>query len=462
MARLLIDSPPEDMLKAGDKKLIPIFQHAAGNVPFYRKLLKNQGIDFHAIDSVDKFKAMVPILVKEMMFPENRISELCVGGSMDDVCLVYSSSGSSKVFSFGVETWNNREASALGLEFLLNNAFQIFENKTFLINCLPMGVKVFTRTLPVAETSVRDDVVLGLIMKLKEEYDQFILVGESPFLKKVVEEGVKSGVPWKDIQVNCITGGEYIPETYRKYMEGLLGIDPDDPETGQFAVNMGLSELSLSIFCENYDTVKIRRTAAKDEKFRSKLTGDDLKYPPLIMQYFPQQTWLETIPDDKGRLELVVTLLNDKLKIPMIRYNTCDRVELMSYRDMEKILKESGNAHLLPRYKLPFGIIYGKKLSVIDGEGKEITVNEVKEALYDDFETAGMLTGNFKLLSGDNHAVKLLVQLNPEAQDDGVLKKSLTRALKKYSQAKVGIEMVQYGRFPYGMEHNFEKKNQYV
>ncbi|WP_157238041.1 hypothetical protein [Desulfobacter curvatus] len=452
---------PEKIIADCEKKILKAFYRAAKNVPFYKKLLDEKKIRPETIKSLNQFTQHVPMIDKETVFPGNSLVDICYGGELDDVCLIYSSSGSSKVFSFGVETWKNRGNIAVGLEFLLDNVFRIFDRKTFLINCLPMGVKVFTRTIPVAETSVREDVIIALILKLKDEFDQFILVGESPFLKKVVEEGIKAGVPWKGLCVNCITGGEYIPETYRTYMSTLLGIEKGKPESGIFIVNMGLSELSLSIFSENVETINIRHAAIRNDQLRCRLAGKESRVVPLIMQYFPQQTWLETLPDENGNPELIVSMLHPESKIPLIRYNTGDQVKLMSYSEMERILNEYGVGKLMPTFKLPFGIILGKKLSVIDEQSKEVSVTEIKEALYDKIDVAGKITGNFRLLT-DNGKALLWVQLKSEVGNCNGLKEHIIDSISKYTSCLVAVELYPYDRFPYGLEHNFERKNPYI
>ncbi|MBW2661537.1 MAG: hypothetical protein JRD93_06025 [Deltaproteobacteria bacterium] len=461
MAHSFSTMDPEKIIAIGKRNLLRTFYRAAEKVPGYRKLLSERGVDPRGITTMDEFKDNVPFIDKETVFPANKLRDICVGGNLDGICSFYSSSGHSGVFSFGVETWDNTSSSALGLEFLLDNHFHIFRRKTLLINCLPMGVKVYTRMLPVADTSVRADVIHALIKKLSADFDQFILVGESPFLKKVIEEGAENGISWHDIIVNVITGGEFIAENFRTYLAHLLGIDFEDPESGMIAVNMGMSELSLSIFSENFQTIQLRRMAHKNHKFRQALFGDAAKLCPLIMQYFPQQTYIETIPDQKGSPELVVSTIGKNLKIPLIRYKTCDMVRTLSYTEMKNILKDLGYESLLPEFHLPFGIIWGKKLSVDLGNRERISPNEVKEALYQDFDIAGRITGNFRL-SKDNGSATVLVQLRNGFEILPDMAETLSDYLKNYIKAEIQITFLPYNQFPYGMEHNYEKKNQYI
>ncbi|MEA3457440.1 MAG: hypothetical protein U9R21_02035 [Candidatus Thermoplasmatota archaeon] len=461
MAHSLSTIDPEKIIAIGESGLLRAFYRAAEKVPAYRKLLSEKGVNPKKITIIEEFKDRVPFIDKETVFPANELRDICVGGNLDGICSFYSSSGHSGVFSFGAETWDNASSSALGLEFLLDNHFHIFRRKTLLINCLPMGVKIYTSTLPVADTSVRADVVHALIKKLVSEFDQFILVGESPFLKKVIEEGAEKGILWRDIIVNVITGGEFIAENFRSYLAHLLGIDFEDPESGIIAVNMGLSELSLSIFSENFQTIQLRRMAHKDRELRHALFGEGTKVCPLVMQYFPQQTYLETVPDQKGSLELVVSTIGENLKIPLIRYKTGDMVRTLSYTEMKNILKDIGHESLLPEFQLPFGIIWGKKLWVDLENGERISPNEVKEALYQNFNIAGRVTGNFRLSKNNGYAT-VLVQLRNGFEALPDMAETLSDYLKNYVKAKIEINILPYNRFPHGMGHDYERKNQYI
>ena len=459
MAHSLSTMDPEKIIAIGERNLLRAFHRAAEKVPAYRRFLSEKGVNPEKITTIEEFKDRIPFIDKETVFPANEFRDICVGGNLDDICSFYSSSGHSGVFSFGAETWDNTSSSAIGLEFLLDNHFHIFRRKTLVINCLPMGVKICTRTLPVADTSVRADVVHALIKKLASEFDQFILVGESPFLKKVIEEGAENGIPWHDIIVNVITGGEFIAENFRSYLGHLLGIDFEDPESGMIAVNMGMSELSLSIFSENFQTIQLRRIAHKNRELRHALFGEGTEVCPLVMQYFPQQTYIETVPDQKSSPELVVSTIGKDLKIPLIRYNTGDTVRTLSYTEMKNILKNLGQESLLPEFHLPFGIIIGKKISIDLESGERISPNEVKEALYQNFDIARRITGNFRL-SRDNGSATVLVQLRNGFEILPDMATTLSQYLKDYIKTEIQITFLPYNRFPYGID--YEKKNQYI
>ncbi len=461
IARYLSTASPEQLASAGQRKALKAFHRAAQRVPAYREILRRHGVDPKDITTIEQFRKKVPIVDKETIFAANELRDLCPSGNLDDISLFYSSSGHSGVFSFGVETRADAKKAALALEFALQNNFGVLDRKTLLVNCLPMGIKIQTRTLPLAETSLRADVIQALVRKLKDDFDQFLLIGEHAFLKKVIEEGAEQDVPWKDLVVHVITGAEYIAENFRSYLGSLLGIDFDSPQKGMIGVNFGLSELAVSIFSENNHTIRIRRQAHADLDFRKALYGRETPICPNIMQYHPHQTFIETVPGPDGRNELVVTMLDPAFKIPMIRYNTKDIVQIMPYADLAEILKDFGHESLLPPFRLPVGIIWGKMKPLITKGGQKIYPEYVKEALYSDFSIANTITGNFRLTE-ETDGPALLLQLRRGRQCRKSLADEIGKHLKNFIEQDIPIRILPFEQFPYGLEHDFERKNRYV
>lgn len=461
IARYLASAGPDEIMAAGEKGLLKAFAHAAQTVPAYKNLLAERGVDAGAVKTISQFKRDVPIVDKDLVFAANALRDCCTGGRLDDVPLFYTSSGHSGVFSFGAESPGGAETAAMGLEFVLDRAFGILDRRTLYINCNGMGVRVPTRTLALAETSVRADSVLALVEKLAADFDQIIINGESPFLKKVIEEGVEGGIAWRDLTVHLVTGGEFIAENFRSYIGHLLGLDFEDPTTGAFGISMGLSELSVSIFSESFETILIRRAAQNDRQLRYALFGEGTEVCPELMQYYPQQTHIETVPDESGAEQLVVSMLDLTRKIPLIRYNTHDTVRLMGYGELVGILEAHGCESLRPEFHLPVVTIEGRTRSAAERDGLSVTPAEVKEALYADFDLAGQVTGNFTITSEDGQTA-VLVQMKPtcEAADEAAMR--LGQSLKAYTSASPTIRALPYRDFPHGIEHNYERKNRYV
>lgn len=346
------------------------------------------------------------------------------------------------------------------VEFALDMNFDALSKSTLLINSLPMGVKIHLNGVALAETSVREDVIWSLVSKLKGDFDQFILVGEQMFLKKAIEGGAKRGIPWRDLRVHVVTGGEYVAENYRTYLASLLGIDCDDPSTGSILVNFGVSELAISLLTETADTVRIRRLAHRDPSFRERLYGRKTAVCPNLMQYFPSQAFVENKLDGEGRSSLVVTMLDPHRKLPVIRYDTGDLVEIVPYAKVRSALADAGRSDLVPDLPLPFAVATGKCRGPRAANGEMLSEQQVKEALYADLAIARQLTGNFRLTQA-NGQIGLAIQLAPGLLPGALSPSDLGASLRQFGAGNLEPIMLAYEEFPHGLTHDYERKCQY-
>lgn len=459
-AKHLASAPPKRVEEVSEFRAIAAFKRAATGCPGYKRILKERGVVPAKINTIGQFKKYVPILDKETVFSTNAVKDFSLGGSLKHADYFWSSSGQSGSFSFATDTRRNFENAAYGVEFLLSNTFDVLNRRTLLINCTPMGVRIPTRTIAVADTSVRSDVAIALIKKLAREFDQFILVGESLFLKTLLEEGRESGVGWEKLVVHLVAGGEFIPESWRTYAMHILGIENQSVDSGIIAINMGVSELSTVIFTDNLETIHLRQRIQKDETLRRALVGDSRTFSPEILQFFPMNTYIESIGNENGEGEIVVTLLNPSETIPLIRYNTKDLGEIVPYNTLSAILKKVHCEHLLPKFHLPLSIIWGR--NPMDQEGKRISVhpNRVKELLYEDHQTCSQLTGNFRIENFDG-PTKILFQLRPGFTPRQSVANSFGSKIETAFRESPEIALIPYREFPYGVELNYERKMRY-
>jgi len=461
LARSLERADPRSLMAAGERRALRVFHRAARSVPAYRRLLEAKGVDPRSVRTIQDFKARVPIVDKRSLFASNELREMCVGGRLDDFSLIYSSSGHSGTFSFGGETRRQMRAAERRVEFLLEAIFRALSRKTLVINCLSSGVKVPTGRIPRAETSVRSDVVLALVEKLRREFDQFILIGESLFLKEVAEEGVARGIPWHEMTTHVVTGGEFIAENYRSYLAALLGVELDEPESGLILVSMGLSEVATSFLREEPMTALIRRAASLDPALRQELFGTTCGACPCLMAYLPTNVYLETAPGDDGRPRLVVTPLDPLRRIPLVRYDTGDVAELMSYDHAVSVLGRLGYGHLAPRWRLPLAAVWGRAEWVELPDGQKVWPNDIKEALFADPSVARLVTGNFRLEAGDGDG-RVVVQLKRGQDAEGRLAARLGALVAKHAGAELEIQLVPWSRTPLFDGMDYERKPRYL
>ena len=206
----------------------------------------------------------------------------------------------------------------------------------------------------------------------------YLITAYPPFLKHVVDEMDKDPEKWAKFHINAFVGGEAMTEGLRTYLERRLG---------RVYSGYGASDLTIGLGGETDLSVCIRRACVDNPEFRSLLLGDDEPRTPMIFQYNPLETYLETTADD----ELVVTLNTTAVMNPKLRYNIGDEARLISFPDMMDLLREHPKvwancrrAFRQQRMKLPFLLLYGRKDSTISYMGANIYPLDVENGLYAD------------------------------------------------------------------------------
>ena len=120
----------------------------------------------------------------------------------------------------------------------------------------------------------------------------------------------------------------------RSYFAGIVGFDFSDPSKGSMLVSMGLSELGLSLFSETPELVSLRRHAQEDARLAEALGGRPGEAFPVLMQYNPLLTYVETVPGEEGRPRLVVSILGGA-EDTVAPHNTRDEGQLLSYVSLQ-------------------------------------------------------------------------------------------------------------------------------
>ena len=451
--RLLTQSEPDAIEAYGRKLILPAFRRAAQQLPAYRKILSEHGLSSDDISTLNDFQKKVPVIVKEDFFPVFKIEDLVVEGKLNSLSNVMVSSGFSHEKSYGIGSFSDRQQSAFTIDTILEYLFQVSRKKTFVLNCLPMGVKI-PSALPMAETSVRSDLALAILQKFRTAFEQFLIVGDPYFLKKLVEDGCASGLDWTGINVSLILGGDWFSDSYRTYMAQLLGIDFNRPDKGYLGANFGITELDLSLGHETIETIRLRQELQKDPAFRNKILGDiGGQACPELLVYYPNRYFLE----NTALHELVFTMLNPAALTPLIRYNTLDTGFLISHNALKKSLTDENRADLLPELKLPLLAMQGRASNHLELEGKSVHPEDIKEGLYSDAEVAGLTTGYFRM-SEQRNIGQIEIQLKKHVPITADLRQKFRKALLKFAGTDLEIVIYPYQDFPYGMELDYEQK----
>jgi phenylacetate-CoA ligase len=412
--------------RANDLALLA-FRNAASRVPAYRTLLQEAGIGLGTIDSFSDFSRL-PLLDKRNTFQRFAVEELCTDGVLGTPATVLTSSGHSGIFAFGITDAESREATVKWVDDSLDLLFAVRSRRSLLINCLPMGVKVPTHACTLAETSVRPDMVVGLVKALGRHYTQLILVGEAAFLKLVLETGQRSGVKWRDHVVHIILGEEPLAENARKYLGSILSHDLHHPDKGIIFSSMGVAELGLNLFFEAppmAPLILLRRLLHEDAWLRNALTTLDLGVRIPLIRY---------APGDCGRFIKIPSGLRSSLAAQGI---TCESLD-----------------------SIPIVAITGRGDFAGASDGA-VFPEAVKEGLYHNASLAERTTANFRLNSAAA-AVRIRIQLSPGVAPTSELTHEFHAAIANYIDAPYSVVCEAYEDFRSGMSLDYERKFPYI
>jgi phenylacetate-CoA ligase len=441
---------------ASDALLLDAFRRAASEVPAYRSLLAESGVNPSEIVDRDTFVDRCPILTKANTFDCFPIDQLCANGAMRDLAGVLTSSGHGGRFSFGLSTRQQEAESAEAIDHALDEAFGVKTRRTLAINCLPMGVTFSSRAMTVATTSVREDMAVALVKTFGSHYDQLLIVSDPLFVRRLLDHARQQGVDWREHRVSVVLGEEIFGEHFRSYVAGQLGLDLDRPDSGDIVSSFGVGELGLHLCYETPATIALRRAAHDRPMLALDLFGE-YGGLPMILTYNPERTLVESVATDHyGFGRLTISMLDTSLPIPLMRYQTGDVVRLMDRARVESILRDHDVTLPGPLPDAMLALRGRDKERLPDGSH----VARYKDALYADPLVADRLTGAFRV-TPTGVGPRVQVQLVRGAQHDSAFERRLQAVLHQVAPG-AGVTVSPYESFPYGMGLDYERKFAYV
>ncbi|WCN79429.1 phenylacetate--CoA ligase family protein [Micromonospora sp. LH3U1] len=203
----------------------------------------------------------------------------------------------------------------------------------------------------------------------------YIVTAYPPFLKHLRDKLDAEDFPWADYRISGLVGGEGMTEALRDYLQERFG---------KVRSGYGASDLTIGIAGESDFSVWVRRRLRTDAALRTALLGADEHRLPMVFQYNPLETYLETTPDH----EVLCTINSTAVLNPRVRYNIGDEGRLISYPDVLAAIADpaaraaAGRAWQIDRMRLPLLFLYGRKDSTISYMGANIYPQDVEYGLY--------------------------------------------------------------------------------
>jgi phenylacetate-CoA ligase len=236
---------------------------------------------------------------------------------------------------------------------------------------------------------------------------------------------------------------------------GRVGLDVDGADAGRIISSFGAGELGLHLCYETRATIALRRAALGCPTLAEELFGE-CGPAPAILAYNTYRTLIEAVDRDRsGYGRLTISMLDDTLPIPLLRYQTGDTIRLLDRARVAAHLHGCGVA--LPA-NLPDALL------VLRGRGKDrlpdgTHVADYKDALYRDRHVADRLTGAFRLTAAAQ-GPRVHVQLVRGAASDTAFEHRLKAALR-IGAGDVDVVVSCYETFPHGMGLDYERKFAY-
>ncbi|MEI2779250.1 MAG: phenylacetate--CoA ligase family protein [Tetrasphaera sp.] len=363
-------------------------QFAYLDVPAYKEHLQQNDFHFAWFDLTS-----YPPTSKDDYVKKYSEEQRCWDGHLDRVgTVVDESSGSSGTpFNWvrGKRELNTIHRNVAGF------TTQVYpRRRLFVINAYSMGAWAtgtntgiaMAKIAMVKNTGPDLEKIVDTITHFGPSYN-YLVTAYPPFLKDLRDKLDSIGFDWDAYRMYGMVGGEGMTEALRDYCEERFR---------RVLSGYGASDLTIGIGGESRLTVWLRDRIVADEEVKAALLGADETRIPMIFQYNPLETYLET--NENG--ELLCTLNSSTVLSPKLRYNIGDEAKLMTFPELAELIATRPDlrtgfveAQSIDRMKLPLLFLYGRADSTVSFMGANIYPQDVEYGLYEGNPRASEIEG---------------------------------------------------------------------
>jgi phenylacetate-CoA ligase len=345
-AQRFLKTPLDQLLQPGEtgdgsQEALTLFRAVARDVPAYRSLLAEQGIDPASVKTAADL-ARLPLLDKKNYTRRFPLDDLVLGGKLTRCDFFAVSSGSTGEPTFWPRAQADEFPVAVRFEQVFHDAFRAHEKRTLAVVCFALGTWVggmFTsacmrhlsaKGYPVvtATPGNKIDEILRVVQRLAPQFEQTVLLGYPPFLKEVVDAGRGQGLDWSPFNVKLVMAGEVFSETWRDLVAERLG--GGDPLRCSASI-YGTADAGV-LGQETPVSIAIRRFLAERPEAAQAMFGDTRL--PTLCQYDPTARYFESIGGS-----LAFSGWNG---VPLVRYHIADRGSVLPYEAMLAKMRDLG------------------------------------------------------------------------------------------------------------------------
>jgi phenylacetate-CoA ligase len=432
----------EVRLQAGADRALRLFRESAENVPAYKDFLKSEGFQPSVVKDIGDIVS-IPLTSKENYLRKYDRKNLCWDGSLAGKSWTISTtSGSTGEPFYFPRTESQDKQYAFSAELYLRAQFRIQERTTLYIVAFPMGAWIgglFTYeaikrvaergySLSIITPGINKTEIIKAVQNLGHDFDQVLIGSYAPFLKDIIDDGIRLGLNWSDYNLGFIFSAEAFGEPFRDYVATKTGLTNIYTDTlnhyGTVDLGTMAHETPLSIL--------IRRIASSRPDLFESIFGQSAKVPTLG-QYVPELFYFEELEGN-----LVCTASSG---LPLIRYDLHDHGGVITLNQMQKIFASHG-LNLLHEAKdvgiedtiwnLPFVYVYERSDLSVSFFAFQVYPETVKKALST-HELSESLTGKFTMAveyDGDGSQQLIVnIELKPETEESDDLHNDVTGAI---------------------------------
>eukprot|EP01103_Thecamoeba_quadrilineata_P005842 TRINITY_DN15593_c0_g1_i1.p1 TRINITY_DN15593_c0_g1~~TRINITY_DN15593_c0_g1_i1.p1 ORF type:complete len:502 (-),score=71.47 TRINITY_DN15593_c0_g1_i1:8-1513(-) len=415
--------PPNLLISDAQTMAFEAFDTAAHHVPAYRKFLEG----FSPVSP--KNWDQVPIINKENYINKYSLADRCINGDLTLAAdVIHLSSGSSGKPTFWARSLTDELKISALFEQIIHDNFHAHECTSLVVIVLPMGAWVgglytsncfrnlVTKGYPltVITPGTNPSEALRIFQNLSPDYDQTIIVGYPPFVKSLIDSGLRENLPFGSYNLKMILAGEVFTEEWRK----LVGSRGGCSDSSSIVSIYGTADAGV-IACETALSSRIRARISEDPALAQRLFKNETCRLPTFAQFDPRSRFLETNPTTHATI--LVTTCGDDVMTPLLRYDIGDAGgviefdEVVECHGLEGIVEEITKEGWTVR-KMPFVFVYGRQHWVVSVFGANVYVENIMAAL-DSTEIAPRVTGKFILTtthdSDSDVRLHIIVELVP-------------------------------------------------
>lgn len=441
LTKLFMSNMPASFWRRqGQKSALKIFKEASQKSPAYKEFLRKQRIKPKNIISMADFKKL-PIINKKNYIEKYPLGELTLEGDLSSKYTVEKSSGYGGGSFFWPRTAKEDAIFPKYIEYSFVQFYGIDKKKTLVILTLALGTwtsgekmaealrmaaKNPKYKMTVITPGANLEEVIEIVKSLSSEYEQTVIVGYPPFIKSVIDEGIRHKINWKKFNTKLGLGGEGYSEAWREYMAEKIGLPKKD--LLGISGGYGAADVGMSVGREYPMSVMIRKLAYKDKNLAADLFGMH-SFLPSLLQFNPSTFFIES--NQNGELLFTVNA-----GIPLVRYNIHDKGGVIYFDEMISILEKHGidiykklASYGYERgdiWKMPFFYVFGRSDGTISVGGANIYPENIEAALYHpDAKVINAHKLTLELDENMNTCPSILVELtkdtHPLSESDSVL-----------------------------------------